>query len=37
MALKVASIAAESPVIIDDEACTEKSFPDFLEEFRKGL
>lgn len=36
MALKVASIAAESPVIIDDEACTEKSFPDFLEEFRKG-
>mgnify|MGYP004512979055 CR=1 FL=1 len=37
MALKVAAIAAKSPVIIDDEACTEKSFPDFLKEFRKGL
>lgn len=37
MALKVASIAAKSPVTIDDEACTDKSFPDFLREFQKGL
>lgn len=37
MALKVASLAAESPVIIDDEVCTAKSFPDFQKEFRKGL
>lgn len=33
MALKVASLGAESPVIIDDEACVGKSFPDFLEMF----
>lgn len=29
MALKVASIGAESPIVIDDEACVGKSFPDF--------
>ena len=29
MALKVASLGASSPVIIDDEKCTAKSFPDF--------
>ena len=33
MALKVASLGAESPVIIDDEACVGKSFPDFLKVF----
>lgn len=33
MALKLASLGAESPVIIDDEACVSKSFPDFLEKF----
>lgn len=33
MALKVASLGADSPVIIDDEACVEKSFPDFLKIF----
>lgn len=30
MALKVAGLGADSPVIIDDEACVAKSFPDFL-------
>ena len=29
MALKVASLAAESPIVIDDEACVGKSFPGF--------
>jgi len=29
MALKVASLGAESPVVIDDEACVSKSYPDF--------
>lgn len=29
MALKVASLGAESPIVIDDEACVGKSFPDF--------
>lgn len=33
MALKVASLGAESPVIIDDEACVGKSFPEFSELF----
>ena len=33
MALKVASFAASSPIIIDDEACVSKSFPDFLKLF----
>lgn len=30
MALKVAGLGADSPVLIDDEACVAKSFPDFL-------
>ncbi|MBQ9660386.1 MAG: type I 3-dehydroquinate dehydratase [Bacteroidales bacterium] len=29
MALKVASLGAESPIVIDDEACVGKSFPEF--------
>lgn len=35
MALKVASLGADGPVIIDDEACVEKSFPQFNELFSK--
>ena len=31
MALKVASLGASSPIIIDDEACVAKSFPQFAE------
>lgn len=30
MALKVASLGASSPIVIDDEECVAKSFPDFL-------
>ena len=33
MALKVAALGADSPVVIDDETCVEKSFPSFLEVF----
>lgn len=33
MALKVASLGAESPIVIDDEACVAKSCPDFLQIF----
>ncbi len=35
MALKVASLGADSPVIIDDEQCVAKSFPQFHEIFDK--
>jgi len=35
MALKVASLGADSPVTIDDEACVGKSFPSFNEVFEK--
>ena len=35
MALKVAALGADSPIIIDDEACVAKSFPQFHETFRK--
>lgn len=35
MALKVASLGADSPIIIDDEACVAKSFPDFLQQFEQ--
>ncbi len=35
MALKVASLGASSPIIIDDEECVDKSFPGFLEDFEK--
>ena len=33
MALKVASLGSAGPIIIDDEACVAKSFPDFPETF----
>jgi len=33
MALKVASMAAKSPIVIDDEACVGKSFPEFFKLF----
>lgn len=33
MALRIASIAADSPVEIDDPSCVTKSFPDFFEQF----
>lgn len=33
MALKVASLGAESPVMLDDENCVGKSFPEFFEKF----
>lgn len=31
MALKVASLGADSPIHIDDEACVGKSFPNFIQ------
>jgi 3-phosphoshikimate 1-carboxyvinyltransferase len=41
MALKVASLGADSPITIDDEACVAKSFPQFHDIFtavaRKSL
>ena len=33
MALKVASLAADGPIIIDDTDCVAKSFPTFLQLF----
>ncbi len=33
MALKVAGLGADSPIIIDDEACVAKSFPSFMDLF----
>ena len=36
MALKVAALGADSPVIIDDEACVSKSFPGFNELFARA-
>lgn len=33
MALKVASLGAKSPIVIDDEACVGKSFPEFFKLF----
>lgn len=35
MALKVASLGADSPIVIDDETCVAKSFPLFNEYFNK--
>ena len=35
MALKVASLGAESPIVIDDEQCVSKSFPQFHEIFEQ--
>jgi 5-enolpyruvylshikimate-3-phosphate synthase len=37
MALKVASLGADSPITIDDEACVVKSFPQFPETFAAML
>ena len=35
MALKVASLGADSPITIDDEECVAKSFPQFHDIFEK--
>ena len=35
MALMVASLGADGPVNIDDTACVAKSFPDFMETFKR--
>ena len=37
MALKVASLGADSPIIIDNETCVEKSFPGFFDSFDQYL
>ena len=37
MALKVASLGADSPIVIDDEECVGKSFPQFLEMFAEAV
>ena len=37
MALSVAGLGADSPVIIDDTACVSKSFPMFFELFSQLL
>ena len=37
MALKVASLGADSPIVIDDEECVSKSFPQFLEMFAEAV
>ena len=37
MALKVASLGADSPIIIDDEECVAKSFPQFNDLFSQFL
>lgn len=37
MALKVASLGADSPVVIDDEECVAKSFPQFMDIFEQML
>ena len=37
MALKVASLGADSPVRIDDETCVSKSFPGFIELFERQI
>ena len=34
MALKVAELGADSPIVIDDEECVAKSFPQFHETFQ---
>ena len=35
MALAVASLGADSPIIIDDKQCVAKSFPTFFESFNQ--
>ena len=37
MALKVASLGADGPIVIDDVDCVAKSFPSFNEQFEKEL
>ena len=37
MALKVASLGADGPIVIDDEACVQKSFPSFDEQFGRRV
>lgn len=37
MALKVASLGADSPIVIDDEECVAKSFPQFLDLFCRKI
>ena len=37
MALKVASLGADGPIIIDDEECVAKSFPHFNEQYKALL
>ena len=37
MALKVAAIGADSPIVIDDEECVAKSFPQFHEMFDSAV
>ena len=37
MALKVAALGADSPVVIDDVECVSKSFPQFLEMFEVAI
>jgi 5-enolpyruvylshikimate-3-phosphate synthase len=35
MALKVAELGADAPIVIDDETCVAKSFPQFHETFSR--
>ena len=37
MALKVAALGADCPIIIDDESCVAKSFPDFLKTWNAAI
>ena len=37
MALKVAALGADCPIIIDDETCVAKSFPDFLKTWNAAI
>ena len=35
MALKVAELGADSPIVIDDESCVAKSYPGFLQDWKR--
>ena len=37
MALKVASLGADSPIVVDDESCVAKSFPQFAEVWKNCI
>ncbi len=37
MALTVASLGADGPIVIDDTACVAKSFPDFFDTWRQAI